>query len=65
MKVGDKRRLYGKTLVHIRGFIDDQVIYRFWNRRRGWVYMGMDIQSAQEYLKPDKFVKSHLTTRKK
>lgn len=26
-------------LIHIRGFVDDVVVYRYWNRRKGyWEY---------------------------
>lgn len=39
LKVGDQYRMYNKTLVHIRGFIDDQVVMRKWMKRKQyWEY---------------------------
>lgn len=36
-RVGDKYRKFGKDLVHIRAIVDDQVVYRIWDRHR-WRY---------------------------
>lgn len=37
-QVGDTYRNYAGRLMHVRGLVDDQVMFRFWNKRKGWIY---------------------------
>lgn len=37
-QVGDKYRMFGRFLIHVRGIVDDQVVYRQWSQRKGWQY---------------------------
>jgi len=40
-KIGDSYK-YQKQRLHIRGFVDKQVIYRIWaKRRRQWEYFAI------------------------
>lgn len=39
LKIGDKGYDSLGRLVHIRGFVDDRVVYRVWNRHlQAWIY---------------------------
>lgn len=39
IEIGQKYRKYDRETLHIRGFVDNQVIYRVWNRYdRVWHY---------------------------
>lgn len=37
-QVGDKYRDYLKRLLHIRGFVDEWVVFRYWKKHKYWEY---------------------------
>jgi len=45
IEIGDKLRWFNAPVRHVRGFVDDMVIMRVWNRYKGrWDY---DIQGPE------------------
>lgn len=39
LAIGEKFYDVYNHLIHIRGFVDDMVVYRYWNKRKGyWEY---------------------------
>lgn len=39
IQIGDKYREYGKRLLHVRGLVEDQVVVRYWSKRKQeWEY---------------------------
>lgn len=39
MKLNDTFRDYSGSKCHIRGFVDDMVVYRYWSKhKQKWIY---------------------------
>lgn len=37
-QAGDSYRNFANQLLHIRGLVDDQVVFRRWSNVKGWIY---------------------------
>lgn len=64
IKIGEKYRYLDKSLIaselrHIRGFIDDRVVYRVWSRRwQSWRYACEYRELFQKYVNDGILTKS-------
>lgn len=59
MKVGDKFYLYGRHPVcHVRAFVDDYVVYRWYSRRKQYWRYGVEWCPAEPCWIRDKFAKA-------